>query len=318
VNFLAALGRLLLGRLISGVALVFAMATLTFGMMSLVGGNVARNLLGPLATNQEAATEKARLGLNSPWVVQYAHWLAGAVHGDFGASWFTGVSVGASLRSELPITLSLSIGALVLTALLSLLFGVAAAVGPAWLDRGVQVLAVVAFAVPSFVVGLVLALVVALDLHLLPATGYVGLESSLAGWLQSVILPASALAIGSIAATAQQLRGSIKDTLRADYIRTLKSRGVTKRSLLFKHALRNALPPGLTVLSLQFIGMVSGTVVVEKVFGLNGIGTEAFNASVQGDRPIVMGVVVYIAIVIVAVNLAMDIAYGLLNPRVQR
>ena len=137
------------------------------------------------------------------------------------------------------------------------------------------------------------------------------------GWLHSITLPAVALAIGAIAATAQQVRGSMVDVMSADYIRTLRSRGIPDRSLLFKHALRNAAPPALTVLALSFIGLVGGAVVVEKVFGLSGIGTETFSSSSRGDQPVVLGIVTVMVIIIVLVNLAMDVIYGWLNPKVR-
>jgi peptide/nickel transport system permease protein len=176
---------------------------------------------------------------------------------------------------------------------------------------------VVGFAVPNFLVALLLALFVAVKWGLLPATGYTKFSESPGDWLKSITLPALALAVGATAATAQQVRGSMIDVLRMDYIRTLRSRGLSERSLLYKHALRNAAPPALTVLSLQFIGLVGGALVVEKVFGLNGIGSQVTLAAGQGDLPVVMGVVLVMVLIVVIVNLVMDVLYGWLNPKVR-
>jgi len=186
-----------------------------------------------------------------------------------------------------------------------------------WLDSTVQALAVVGFAIPSFLVALLLALFVAVKWGLLPPTGYTKFAESPTGWLKSITLPALALAVAATAATAQQVRGSMIDVLRMDYIRTLRSRGLSERSLLYKHALRNAAPAALTVLSLQFIALVGGALVVEKVFGLQGIGSQVAVAADQGDLPVVMGVVLVMVLIVVVVNLVMDVLYGWLNPKVR-
>lgn len=304
-------------RVVAGVVLVFVIATVTFAMMSLTGSDPARNIVGQTATKEQVAAKAAELGLDRSLASRYGDWLAHAVRGDFGTSWFTSQPVTSSIGNKLPITLSIVLAGLLLSALLSTVLGVAAAVRRGWLDRMVQLLAVLGFAVPSFLVALLLALTIAVHLGWLPATGYVPLTQSASGWVQSITLPAVSLAVGAIAATAQQVRGSMIDVLRMDYVRTLRSRGLNERSLLFKHALRNAAPPALTVLSLQFIGLVGGAVVVEKVYGLAGIGSEANSAAAQGDVPVVMGVVVVMVVIVVVVNILIDLAYGWLNPKVR-
>ncbi|GAA4697476.1 ABC transporter permease [Phytohabitans rumicis] len=307
----------LVRRIVAGIILVFVIATVTFGLMSLTGQDPARAITGQTASPEQVSQKAAELGLDRSLPVRYVDWLSHAVRGDLGSSWFTNEPVTSALSNKLPVTLSIVLAGLLLSAVLSVVLGVAAAVRGGWLDRAVQGLAILGFAVPSFLVALLLALVVAVKLGWLPATGYVPLEQSPGEWLRSITLPAVALAVGAIAATAQQVRGSMVDVLRMDYIRTLRSRGVSERSLLFRHALRNAAPPALTVLSLQFIGLLSGAVVVEKVFGLAGIGSEANSAASQGDVPMVMGVVVVMVLMVVLVNLLIDIAYGWLNPKVR-
>ncbi|MET8976406.1 ABC transporter permease [Streptomyces sp. NPDC004539] len=307
----------LVRRVTAGLTLVLVIAALTFAMMGLDGTNAARAVAGETASREQVAAKAAELGLDQPVAVRFWDWLTAAVQGDLGRSWFTGETVTSTIGNKLPVTLSIVLGALLLSALLSTLLGIAAAVRPGALDRLVQSLAVLGFAVPSFLVALVLAVVVGVKLGWLPATGYVPFADSPGDWLRSVTLPSVSLAVGAIAATAQQVRGSMVDVLRTDYVRTLRSRGISERSLLLRHALRNAAPAALTVLALQFIGLVGGAVVVEKVFGLAGVGSEINTAGSQGDTPMIMGLVVVMVALVVVVNIVMDLAYGWLNPKVR-
>ncbi|MEV6348026.1 ABC transporter permease [Actinoplanes sp. NPDC051851] len=307
----------LMKRLGAGLVLVFAISAVTFLLLRATGQNVARSIVGQTATADQVAAKQEELGLNRPVLEQFGQWLAGVVRGDFGSSWYSGEAVTSALSNRLPVTLSIVLGGLLLSAVLSVLLGAAAATRGGWLDRFVQVAGVIGFAIPSFLVALVLALYLGVKWQLLPATGYTALAASPGEWFASIVMPSIALAIGAMAATAQQIRGSMVDVLRLDYIRTLKSRGISSRSLLYKHALRNAAPAGLTVLSLQFIAMVGGAVVVEKVFGLNGIGSLANSAASQGDAPQLLGVVVVMVTIVVLVNLLLDVALGWLNPKVR-
>ncbi|MEU4227757.1 ABC transporter permease [Nonomuraea sp. NPDC026600] len=307
----------LLRRLVAGVVMVFVVATGTFGLLSLAGTEVARNIVGETGTQEQVAAKAHELGLDQPLIVQYGHWLGNTVRGDLGRSWFTGASVGQSLATTLPVTMSIVIAGLLLSAVVSVALGATAALRGGWIDRILQVGAVLGTALPSFLIALVLAVVVAVKLRLLPATGYVTPTLSAAEWLGSITLPALSLAIAATAATAMQVRGSLIDVLQTDFVRTLRSRGLGKGSVVFRHALRNAAPPALTVLALQFIGLIGGAVVVEKVFGLPGIGSLANSATTQGDLPVLLGTVTVTVALVVLVNLLLDIAYGWLNPKVR-
>lgn len=309
--------RFVLRKAGAGVVLVFVITLLTFMLLRLTGQDVARQILGQTATVEQVAAKRAELGLDEPALLEYGRWLAKMFQGDLGSSWFTGNHVATSLSDKLPVTLAIVLGGLVLSAILSVLLGVAAAVRGGWLDRAVQVIAVIGFAIPSFLVALVLTFFLGVQWNILPATGFVKFTESPIGWLASITMPAVSLAVGAMAATAQQIRGAMVDVLRKDYVRTLKARGISMRSLLYKHALRNAAPAGLTILGLQFIAMVGGAVVVEKVFALAGIGSMANAAASNGDVPDLMGVVLLMVAIVVAVNLLMDIAYGWLNPKVR-
>ncbi|WP_106403252.1 ABC transporter permease [Actinocorallia populi] len=307
----------LLRRLAAGVVLVFVIATATFFLTGLTGSDPAQRIAGTQAGAAQVAAKRHELGLDRPLVERYADWLGHAVRGDLGTSWFTNQPVSRVVGEALPVSLSLVLAAILLTAAVSIVLGVAAAVRGGWADRVLQVVSVVAFAVPNFLVGMILALVFAVQLGLFPAIGYVKPSVDPAGWLASITLPALALAIGAIATVAAQTRGSMIDVLRQDYIRTLRSRGLPARSVLLKHALRNAAPASLTVLSLQFIALIGGAVVIEQVFGLTGIGERATSAASQGDVPLVLGVVVVTVVLVVIVNLLADVLLGWLNPKVR-
>jgi len=305
----------LLRRVASGVVLVFAVATITFLLMSLSGGSPARNILGEGATDEQVAAKAAELGLDLPLWERYWNWLTGAVTGDFGSSWFTNEPVMTSLANKFPVTLSIVTVAILVTAILATVLGITAAVQRGWIDRFVQVFAVIGFALPNFWVALVLVTIFAVNLRLLPATGFTPIATDPSKWALGLVLPVAALVIGTIASTAQQVRGATIDILERDFVRTLRARGIAKSSLLFRHVLRNAATPALTVLSLQFVGLLGGAIIIEKVFALPGIGSLAVAATTQGDLPQILGLVVVMVVLVVIVNLLIDLATGWLNPK---
>lgn len=304
-------------RLGSGVVLVFAITTLAYLLLYLGSGDIARRILGQTASQEQVAAKASELGLDRPIWVQYADWLSGAVTGDLGRSWFTGQLVIDGVTTRLGVTLSLVIGATVITAIVSAALGVWAALAGGWVDRTIQFLTVLGMAIPGFLIAVGLVLVLAIQLGWFNATGYVGFTSSPPGWARSVTLPVIALAVGGASAVTQQIRGAVVDELERDYVRTLRSRGLPASSVVFKHALRNASGPALAVLNVQFVGMLGGAVIVEQVFQMPGLGQLAVGATTQGDIPIVMGLVVATAIIVILVNLLIDIAQGIINPKVR-
>lgn len=304
-------------RFVSGSALIFVTATVTFFLTGLTGSDPGRRILGPTATIAEVKAMNAELGIDQPLVQRYLDWMGGALQGDLGTSWFTNQPITTLLSDALPVTLSIVVSAIAITAVLSIALGVFAAVRGGVVDQVVQVLSIVGFAIPNFLIGLLLAVVFAVQLGLFPAIGYIPFGDDPVGWITSLTLPALALAIGAVATVSTQTRGSMLEVLDRDYVRTLRSRGLPTRSVLFRHALRNAAPASLTVLSLQFIGMMSGAVVIEKVFGLNGVGQSATSAAGQGDVPLILGVVLLVVTLVVVVNLLADLLLGWLNPKVR-
>jgi peptide/nickel transport system permease protein len=302
-------------RAATAVLLLIVITAVAFALIFSGGGSIARNILGELATQDQVDKLSQSLGLDQPLPEQYWSWLSHAVTGDLGTSWFTQAPVGPSLLSRLEVTLSVVLVAVLVAALISTALGVTAAVRRGWLDKAIQVFGVAGEALPNFFIGLLLVSVFAITLGLLPATGFVPITDSVTGWLAAITLPVAALVVGGIASGAQQIRGATIDVLERDYVRTLRARGLPERRVLLRHVLRNAAPPAVTVVSLQFIGLLGGAVLIERVFGLPGLGTMAVNATVQGDRPVVMGVLIMMAIIVVVVNLLVDLAVGWLNPK---
>lgn len=304
-------------RIGAGLVTVATLCVLAFFLLYLGAGATARNIVGQTASDEIVQRKATELGLDRPLVVQFGDWLFRAVTGDLGRSWFTGEAVTTTLLTRVPVTLSITIGAIVLAGILSVALGALAAARRGWLDRGVQIGSVVGASIPGFLFALALATVFGLTLRWFPATGYIPLGTSFTGWLSTVTLPVIALAIGATASVAQQVRGSMIDVLRLDYVRTLRSRGLTSKSVIYRHVLRNAAGPALGVLGLQFVVVFGGAVIVEQVFSLPGLGQAAVAATSQGDIPVVMGVILVTAVLVVLINLAIDLLQGWLNPKVR-
>lgn len=307
----------ILRRLVSGVVLIFVISVIAYSLLYLGGGDIARRILGQSATTETVAKKAAELGLDRPLPVQYFDWITSAFQGDLGRSWFTGQLVSSGVTGRLAVTLSIVLGATIIAAIVSVILGVLAARRGGWIDNVVQFISVIGFAIPSFLIALVLVITFAINLRLFKATGYIPITTSFSGWVASVTLPIIALAIGAIATVSQQVRGSVVDAMSKDYVRTLRSRGLGTGRVIYKHVLRNAGGPALAVLAVQFIGLLGGVVIIEQIFALPGIGQLAVQATTQGDIPIVMGVVIATAIIVVVVNLLIDLAQAALNPKVR-
>lgn len=304
-----------LKRIGSGFVLLLAISFITFAMVYAGGANIAYRILGPEASPEQVAAKAAELGLDQPLIVQYLTWLQGAVAGNLGRSWFSPETVASAISGRLSVTLSVVTISIIVVSVLSVILGIVAAIRRGWLDKFLQVLSVIGLALPNFWLALVLIVVFSLWLGVLPATGYVPPARGIGPWLVTLVLPVTAIAIGGVAAAAQQIRSAYIDVMRQDFIRTLRTRGLPERSVLFTHALKNASGPALTILSLQFIGMIGGAVVIEKVFALPGLGLLAVNATLRGDIPIIMGVVLTMSVIVVVVNLFIDLANGWTNPK---
>ena len=308
---------IILKRLGSGVVILFVISVLTYVLLYFSSSNIALNFLGESATPELLAAKEAELGLDQPLFTRYVDWLGAALHGDLGTSWFTSQSVTAMLSARLPVTLTLVISTIIVTAILGTILGVTAAVRRGAVDRVIQAGAVIGDAIPGFVLAVFLVVIFAINLGWFPATSTIVPNAGASAWVASLALPVIALAIGAVTGGAQQIRSAVIAQSERDYVRTLRSRGIGEREILFKNVLRSAAPAGLTVLSLQFIGMLGASVIIEQIFALPGMGAIAVSSSVQGDIPVVMAIVMYTVVIVVIVNLLVDIANGWLNPKVR-
>jgi peptide/nickel transport system permease protein len=305
----------LLKSVLRSLAVLLVVTFVTFCLMFSNGPAIAQTTLGLGATPEAIQAQLVKLGLDRPLLVQYWDWLTSAVTGDLGRSFYTSESVTAALANRVPVTLAVVILTLLLTAVLSVLLGVVAAVRGGPTDRLVQVVSVLGAAIPSFIVAIVLVFTFAINWRVLPATGYVSPDQSVSGWLASVTLPVIALLIGAVAGAAAQFRTAVLDTAGKDYVRTLRARGIPERAVVWRHVLRNSAAPGMIALSLTMIALMGGTVFIEQVFALPGLGQMTVSAATISDVPMVMGTVLVFVLVVLVVNFLADLATYLLNPK---
>jgi peptide/nickel transport system permease protein len=302
-------------RLVRSLAVFIVVTFAVFSLMYGNGTGIAHAVLGLNATPEAVQAEVVKLGLDQPLLVQYWQWLTGVAHGDLGSSFYTSESVSSALSNRVPVTLALVFLTLLLTAVLSVILGVTAAVRGGWMDRVLQFISVLGTAVPAFIVAIALVFAFAIHWRVFPATGYVSPNVSPPGWLASISLPVLALLIGAVAGAAAQFRTAVLDQLGRDYVRTLRARGVPEREVIFRNVLRNAAPPGLTALSLTVFGLLGGAIFIEQVFALPGMGQMANMAAQISDVPLVMGAVLVVVVIVLVVNFAGDLAVTLLNPK---
>ena len=302
-------------RLILAIPLLFIVSFLSFALVALTPGDPAVSILGSYATKAQYSALDRQLGFNQPVLVQYGHWLARVLHGSLGTSLASAQSVSTELNSGLGVTLCLVIGATLVTAAGGVALGTLSAVHGGVVGRATDALAMLGFAIPAFWLGLVLRDLFAVRWHLVPATGYEPFSQSPGGWFRSLLLPVATLAAAGMTGIAKQTRDSMRDTLARDYVDALRADGVPEWRIITRHALRNAAIPVVTMLGTFFVGLLGGTVLVESVFALPGLGSMAVTATTEHDLPVIVGVAVYFAVGVVLVNLLVDVIYGWLDPR---
>lgn len=308
--------RFLIRRVAASVPLVLVVSAATFLLVALVPGDAARSIAGRNATAEQVAQVRTDLGLDRSVWTQYVDWLGSAVHGDLGTSLINQQSVTEQLNTRLGATMSLIIGATLVAAVLGVLLGVLGARG-GWLGRVVDAASLIGFAVPTFWLALVLVVLLAVKVAAFPALGYTPLGQSPSQWLASLFLPVVTLAVPATASVAKVTRDAVSDALQRPFVRTLRAAGVPERSIVVRHALKNAAVPILTIVGLTFIGALTGAVLIEQIFALPGLGGTAVTATAAGDLPLIQGVVIYFTIIVIAVNLLVDVAYAYFNPRVR-
>lgn len=290
---------------------------LAFTLLHLGAGNVARLLLGVNATAEDVAALNQQLGLSRPFIEQFTSWFSRAIFLDFGDSWSMPETVNEVIFPRLGVTLTIVGLTTLLSAAIAIVLGTFAALKGGWIDRFVQFIGLFGFAVPGFLVAFFLVTLFALQIPIFNAVGYTDLSEDPGEWLKSIVLPVAALSFSAVAAVAQQVRGSVKDAMNMDYVRTLRARGLSFTRVVFKHVLRNAASPSLAILGVQFVGMLGGAVLVEQIFAIPGLGPYAVSASASSDIPALMGLVVVTALIVIVVNLIVDLISAVLNPKVR-
>lgn len=308
--------RLILQRLLALAPLLFIVSVLTFSFTSLLPSDPVDLIIGDTGTQEQYDIVRERLGMNEPVVVRYFQWLGRAVQGNLGTSFFNSVSVTDAVMQRIPVTLSLTAVSAFIAIVVGVSAGIAAALRPRSLvDRFATLGATFGQAVPNFWFGLILVAIFAVNLRWFPATGFTPISASPWEWLRSVILPSIALGTSSSAAIARQVRSAMVGVLQQDYIRAARAQGLSSRRVIFRHALTNAMVPVVAVLSFQITVLLGGALIVEQVFAINGLGTLAITAVRQQDIPMIQGLVLVMVALVVIVQLATDVVYGLLNPK---
>lgn len=310
--------RVLLSRLVGALIVVFLVSLIVFALVRLMPGNAADIVAGNAATPGQIARVRAELGLDRPAVVQYLTWISGVIHGNLGTSLMGLGAVSQNILSRLPITLSLAIGGTLISVLIGVALGTLSALrlGTGF-DRAVTLFSSASMSLPDFWVAIILVIVFAFGLHLFPATGYVGPSTNVFLWLHSVALPCFALGIPASAVVARQTRAEMARVLATPYIRTARAKGLPRRVVIVRHALRQAATSVVTVVGFQFSVLIGGALIVEQVFNLPGLGSLAITAVNERDVPMILGVVLFVSVMVVTVNLAVDLLYPLLDPRVR-
>jgi peptide/nickel transport system permease protein len=304
-------------RLAISLPVLLLVSLVTFLIASLAPGSAAVAILGQGASSEQVAQLQERLGLDKPVLLQYGDWLAKAVQGDLGTSLITGQPVAQAIAQRIQPTLSLLIASIIVISLVGCALGIFAATRGGVLARVIDILTFAGLAIPNFVFAIYLIPLFALTLKLLPASGYSSLSEGLGPWSASLVLPVVAMAFGSVGLIAKQARASMEDALGREFVPMMRANGYSRRSIIYRHALKTAGMPMLSVIGLASVGVISGTVLLEAVFAFPGLGGLAVQASGQSDIPTVVGVTVMFTIFVIIINLLVDLGFAAINPKVR-
>ena len=312
--------RYLARRLLQMVFVLFGVSVAVFMMLRLIPGNVVDVILGTegKASPERLAELRKLFGLDRPLYAQYLTWFGNLLHGDLGRSIRTSRPILPDILTRLPVTFQLASFAMIFSLLVAIPLGVLSAVKPdTWLDSVVRIVGLLGLSIPSFWLATMLILLVShFARGLLPTSGYVPLSKGMLGSYKSVLLPSLALAAPNTAILMRMTRSSMLEILRQEYVMSARAKGLREGSVVFRHALRNALIPVVTVAGIQVGYLLGGAIIIEQVFALPGIGTLILNGIAQRDYPVVQAGVLFVATTFVLANLIVDLCYGYLDPRI--
>lgn len=310
--------RFVIRRVLGMIPVMFLVSFMAFGLVHLAPGDPAVALAGDPPTQKRIDMIREQYGFDDPFVVQYVSWLGDVLTGDLGASLYTDQPVAKTITDRLPITLNLVAGAVVVAVVIGVPAGIIAATHRGrWVDRAINVWAASCVSLPNYFFGMLLIILFVLQLGWLPAVGYTSFFDDPWGWFQHIILPCVSLSLLTMAVVTRQLRSAMVGVLEQDYVRTAQAKGLSATSVVVKHGLKNAAIPVVTLMGAQIALLVGGTVIIERMFAIPGLGNVAVEAVTRRDMPIIQGAVLVTAVIVQLVNLLCDVAYAFLNPKVR-
>ena len=305
-------------RILATIPVVLVVMVIVFLMLRLTPGDPAANIAGDAATSEDIAELRVKLGLEEPLPVQFVIYAKNLLKGDFGESFYYKRPVINMIADGVEPTLSLALFTIVIACLIAVPLGTLAAYKHgSWVDRLVMAFSVIGFSVPVFVIGYILIYFLAVKLEWFPVQGYQPISDGIGGWAYRLILPATALSVIFIALIARMTRTSVLEVLNEDYIRTARAKGLPQTKVLLKHALRNAAVPIVTIIGIAIAILISGVVVTESVFVIPGLGLLTLDAIQGRDYPTVQALILLFSLVYIVINLLIDVAYTLLDPRIR-
>ena len=308
----------LVRRILSTIPVLLTVAVFVFLILRIGPGDPAAVLAGDTASLQQIEEIRTRLGLNEPLYKQFAIWMGQLATGDLGESFFFKMPVADLIAQRVQPTLALAVVTIILAVMIAVPLGVMAAYRQGSLvDRLVMMLSVVGFSVPVFVLGYMLIWVFAIELRIFPVQGYVRIQQGFWPFIERLILPASTLCVIYVALIARITRASVMEVLTEDYIRTARAKGVSEGVILFRHGLRNAAVPVITIIGIGIALLIGGVVVTESIYNIPGLGRLTVDAVLARDFPVIQSIVLVFSIVYVGINLLIDISYTFFDPRIR-
>lgn len=307
----------LIRRLLLTLPILFIVSVVCWSMINLIPGDPATVILGPEASEQAKEQMREQLGLNKPLVVQYTDWLNGVLHGDLGESLVDGTPVSQLILQRLPVTLELALGTFLVSLTIAVVAGILSASNRGtWIDYLSTGFALGGISIPHFWLGMMFIIIFAVNLGWLPASGYEPFFQDPVANITAMILPVLATGLRESAELTRMLRSSLLEELGSDYVRTAFSKGLSKRVVVIKHAVRNALIPFVTASGLQIAALLGGLVVTEQVFQLPGVGRLIVESIEQRDFTVVQGAVLTVTAIVVIINVLVDVLYAVIDPRI--
>ena len=308
----------ILKKILTAIPVLLVVSIVLFLLLNVMPGDAADSMSTMDATAEEVEALRESLGLNDPMYIQYLRWLRNVLKGDFGISFLNGASVTEKIVTRLPVTLELTLLAMLIAVAIALPMGVLSATHRnSAIDAIASFISMIGVAVPHFWLAMMLIIIFSVNLHWLPASGFTPISQGLGKNLIKMIMPAFSVGLGFAATVMRQTRSNMIDVLGTDYISTAKAKGMSKSVVVWKHGVRNALIPVITVIGMQTGRLFGGAIVVETLFGLPGIGTAIVQSIFSRDYQMTMGCVMMVAVIIILINTIVDILYVIIDPRVR-